>query len=175
MNDLKTKLLGVVLLIVGVLLAVIGFYPRQSQTVLSSSQSAQPSPSQAVDSGHVKTTTKKIEIPANRQWVDTGFDVTGPIRISFVSGQWTNGGKPLVWCDAKGLHPSDDYNELSPRLTVPGAWLGQLVGKTKDKTFSVGALYEGQPPQGRLYLGMNDVNGEFDDNKGSVIVTITSR
>jgi hypothetical protein len=113
-----------------------------------------------------KSFSKKITIPANEMWVDTGIDVTGKrIRIEYESGQWTNmiGSNS---CDGEGKGPY-------PHLTVPDAPLAALVGKTDTGSFYVGNLLEGNMGKGRLYLGLNDKADFYDDNSGALNVTVS--
>ena len=112
--------------------------------------------------------TKTITLDAKRMWTDTGLNVTGKlVRIKYESGQWQN--HPTSgWNKGDGLSP---YNEKH-RLIVPSGELASLVGKTDSGVFSVGTFYEGRAGSGRLFLSMNDISGYFNDNSGSLTVTI---
>jgi hypothetical protein len=113
--------------------------------------------------------TKRISVPANQMWFDTGIDITGKlVRIDYVSGQWR-------------IAPTAGFNDGNGRrpfagqrlLVVPEADLASLVGKTYDGAFFVGNSYEGRPGSGRLYLGVNDIPGEYSDNNGVLYVSVT--
>lgn len=102
-------------------------------------------------------------------WVDTGIDVTGKrVRITYETGQWRNH-PTSAWNTGDGLSPYADQH----LLIVPNATLGALVGRTNKGTFFVGTFFEGAAGSGRLYLSMNDLFGYFDDNTGSLTITVT--
>lgn len=91
---------------------------------------------------------KRVEVPANEMWFDTGIDVTGKtVRIEYEAGRWSNGGDQPLFADGRG---ANSWNGL----IVPDAPLRSLVGKTSNRTFFVGNLYEGSIGQGKLYLSI---------------------
>lgn len=107
-----------------------------------------------------------ITVPANQIWFDTGVDLTGnQISINYVTGTWSNGGKPPLFSSGEGVG-------TWPGLIVPNARLGSLVAKTDRGTFRVGKKFQGYAGSGRLYLSMNDTT-DFADNIGSITVLIT--
>jgi len=57
-------------------------------------------------------------------------------------------------------------------LIVPSADLSSLVGKTNKGTFFVGNFYDEYAGSGRLYLSINDISGEFNDNSGSITILL---
>lgn len=111
---------------------------------------------------------KRIEVQANKMWVDTGIDTTGRVvRIEYESGRWSNGGNMPLYADGRG-------GGSWRGLLVPNAPFRSLVGKTSSGTFYVGNLREGNFGPGRLYLSINDVPGTYNDNLGSLIVVVNS-
>jgi hypothetical protein len=113
--------------------------------------------------------TRTVTIDSRRMWIDTGIDVTGKrVRIRYESGQWRNH-PTAAWNIGNGLSPYEDQH----LLIVPRGALAELVGKTNSGAFPVGTSYEGSPGSGRLYLSINDLAGYFNDNAGSITVTIS--
>jgi hypothetical protein len=116
-----------------------------------------------------------LDIPARSMWVDTGLDVTNKtIQIKYESGTWSNDGAESHFCDGEGFIPeSQDFRDLLPKLLVPNAPLGALVGRTSGEPFFVGNTYEDRPGQGRLYLSINDKPDSFYDNAGSIRIAVS--
>ena len=101
-------------------------------------------------------------------FLDTGLDVTGHcVSIRVIGGQWKN-------------HPNSGFNSGEGRgpydeqlmLTVPTAPLSSLVGKTNSGSFYIGNSYQGNPGKGILRIGINDKEGYYEDNTGSLSVEI---
>ena len=116
-----------------------------------------------------------VNIPAKSTWVDTGVDVTNKtIQIKYESGMWSNDGVESHFCDGEGFIPeSQDFRDVIPKLLVPNAPLGALVGRTNGEPFFVGNTYEDRPGEGHLYLSINDKPDSFDDNAGSLRIAVT--
>ena len=116
-----------------------------------------------------------LDIPARTIWVDTGLDVSNKtIRIKYESGTWSNDGAESHFCDGEGFIPeSQDFREVLPKLIVPNAPLGALVGRTNGDPFFVGNTYEERPGDGHLYLSINDKPDSFDDNAGSLRIVVS--
>jgi len=116
------------------------------------------------------TQVVSVLVPAWAGWRDTGIDIARDQRVSVVAyGSWTLGGHPPTYTEAKGFEGVTHKDAI-----VPAAPLGALVGRVaSDKFVAVGALPEGL--SGRLYLGINDVDGSFRDNAGQLVVTVTLR
>ncbi len=113
--------------------------------------------------------TRQFVVPANEMWIDTGVDTTGKIiTVRYIAGTWTNGGpkEKILWSDATG-------GGSWPDLIVPGVPIRALVGKTDEGSFFVGSFHEIRDAHGHLKLSMNDTAGTFDDNQGSLTVSIT--
>jgi hypothetical protein len=119
--------------------------------------------------------TVVLDIPARSTWVDTGLDVTNKtIEIKYQSGTWSNDGVESHFCDGEGFIPdSQDFRVLLPKLLVPNAPLGALVGRTGGAPFFVGNTYEDRPGEGHLYLCINDKPDSFDDNSGSIRIEVS--
>jgi len=110
----------------------------------------------------------RLEIPAGQMWVDTGVDVSGKkVRIKYEGGVWKNYPTSSP-CDGAGKAPFDEQE----KLIVPSGNLAALVGKTDRGSFVVGNYKEGILGTGRLYLSINDKPGTFEDNSGSLFVTV---
>ena len=121
------------------------------------------------DSTSEKNESRTVVVDARKMWVDTGIEVAGRrVRILYKSGQWRNH-PTSPWNVGDGLGPYENQHSL----IVPNGALAALVGKTNGGTFPVGTFYEGGSDSGRLYLSMNDLSGYFDDNAGSITVTVT--
>lgn len=116
-----------------------------------------------------------LDISARDMWVDTGLDVTDKgIQIKYDSGKWSNDGVESHFCDGEGFIPeAQDFRDVIPKLLVPNAPLGALVGKTDGEPFFVGNLYEEHPGSGHLFLSINDKPESFDDNAGSLRIVVT--
>ena len=119
--------------------------------------------------------TVALEIPAQTMWVDTGLDVTNKtIQIKYESGTWSNDGEESHFCDGEGFIPEmKDFRDVIPKLLVTNAPLGALVGRTNGAPFFVGNTYEDRPGEGHLFLSINDKPDSFDDNAGSVRITVS--
>ena len=116
-----------------------------------------------------------LNIPANGMWFDTGLDVTNKtIQIKYELGTWSNDGAETHFCDGEGFIPEgQDFRDVLPKLLVPNAPLGALVGRAGGEPFFVGNTYEDRPGDGHLYLSINDKPDSFDDNVGSLRIVVT--
>ena len=116
-----------------------------------------------------------LDISARSLWVDTGLDVTNKtIQIKYETGTWSNDGAESHFCDGEGFIPeSQDFRDVLPKLIVPSAPLGALVGRTNGDPFFVGNTYEGRPGDGHLFLSINDKPDSFDDNAGSIRIEVS--
>ncbi len=103
-----------------------------------------------------------------KSFLDTGLDITNhQVRIQVTGGEWKN-------------HPNSGLNDGAGRgtqadqanLIYTGAPLSSLIGNTDSGYFLVGNDYEGSPGAGRLRLGINDKEGTYQDNVGTLSVTI---
>jgi hypothetical protein len=111
-----------------------------------------------------------VSVPAGTQWLDTGIDIRAGRSFKVVaSGQWTNGGASPRWTGPEGFPGLRLPNTLERRLP-----LAALVGRIGHGAFLVGPSYQGVSAMGgRLFLSMNDTQGAFGDNQGSLDVTVT--
>ena len=119
--------------------------------------------------------TVVLDISARSKWIDTGLDVSNKtIQIKYESGTWSNDGAESHFCDGEGFIPeSQDFRDVLPKLLVPNAPLGALVGRTNGDPFFVGNTYEERPGDGHLYLSINDKPDSFDDNAGSLRIVVS--
>jgi hypothetical protein len=119
--------------------------------------------------------TVVLDISARSMWVDTGLDVSNKtIQIKYESGTWSNDGAEAHFCDGEGFIPeSQDFRDVLPKLILPNAPLGALVGRTSGGPFFVGNTYEERPGDGHLYLSINDKPDSFDDNAGSLRIVVS--
>ncbi len=119
--------------------------------------------------------TVVLDISARSKWIDTGLDVSNKtIQIKYESGTWSNDGAESHFCDGEGFIPeSQDFRDVLPRLLVPNAPLGALVGRTNGDPFFVGNTYEDRPGDGHLFLSINDKPDSFDDNAGSLRIVVS--
>jgi hypothetical protein len=119
--------------------------------------------------------TVVLDISARSKWIDTGLDVSNKtIQIKYESGTWSNDGAESHFCDGEGFIPeSQDFRDVLPKLLVPNAPLGALVGRTNGDPFFVGNTYEDRPGDGHLFLSINDKPDSFDDNAGSLRIVVS--
>jgi hypothetical protein len=132
---------------------------------------------------------KKVTVPGNPGWVDTGLDVFQGEEFHIVgSGEVTlQKGNPSADCGPEGL------DLMTVQQPIPNRNMGALIGKVsqlisvrKDETtgeeirdevveyFFVGAENDvTMPIKGRLYLGINE--DVLQDNGGEFAVTIYRR
>lgn len=115
----------------------------------------------------------QVAVAANVGWVDTGIDLPRNARVVIKStGQWTNGGSQ------PRLTGPDGFPGLSlPDAEAPTLPFATMIGRLGARVFLVGSKFDGTPsPDGppvlRLYLSMNDVKGNFDDNSGILQVNV---
>ena len=163
----KVRRVSWVVLFVGILCVAIGLYLKFRKPSLEI-----PPPVVRVQSN---SSSQSFEIPSFRKWFDTAIDVTNKrVSIEYNSGEWSNGGDTPVYCDASGIKPDKgDGTKLLPELLYRNAVLGELIAKTDDGVFAIGRKKEIKSSRGRLYLSMNDKPEAFDDNLGSIKVTVT--
>jgi hypothetical protein len=159
--------LNVAIVCVGIVLLLIGlspYYRQQPQVATSTVEIAK-----SADSPKIVTHDVRLEIPASEMWVDTGIDTTGKeVRIIYDGGIWLNHPTSRA-CDGHGLSPYADQ----AKLIVPQGNLSALVGKTGSGTFVVNNYKEVRNGRGRLYLSINDLPGEYQDNSGSLFVKLS--
>jgi hypothetical protein len=172
---LKRQILLITLLIAGVICIGIGvyslFYKQEAQIIIQevpvkveSEKKEKP-----VDFYTKKIVfSREVTVPAKRVWFDSGIDITNKyVRIQRKSGTWSNtNNEGNIWSEGWG-------GQSWGGLLVPNGGLRDLVGKTSKGMFVVGQYCEGDLGSGRLYLSMNDIEGHFNDNVGSIVVTIS--
>jgi hypothetical protein len=137
---------------------------------------------------------KRVTVPAREGLVDTGIDISTVIATDCevgirTTGLWSNAGPPAL-----GAGGFIGYRH--PGTILAGADLASLVGvlsgpnsnaPTPDSAivmFPIGQAtsvsftpanerFPQGPSVGRLLLAINDVEGMFDDNAGSLIVDVS--
>jgi hypothetical protein len=115
-----------------------------------------------------QTVKKRVNVPADKIWADTGITLTIGARLNISSsGRWSDGGQPFRYWGPNGT--GDPW----PGTILASANLDALIGKVSDTAFLVGSNYSGtSPASGRLYLSINDVPNSFSGNIGSMNVEI---
>ena len=112
-----------------------------------------------------------VNVPSHREWsaattqtltAGTAFTIEVDSAQHWTSGSWTG--------TADGDSPQwGDY-------TLPGATAYSLIGRigSDGEPFFVGTRYEGVAASaGVLEFAMNDVPGNFRDNRGDLAVVVT--
>jgi len=119
--------------------------------------------------------TVTIKIPADKLWVDTGVDVKKGQTVIITASGWGSTCTGHRECNI----PSPEGNGA---LCVPnclmnyvdyGALLGQI---SSSGPFYVGKSFTTTADEsGTLYLAINDIISQYEDNAGSFVATITVR
>jgi hypothetical protein len=121
-----------------------------------------------------KKLSKEFDIPANRQWTDTGLDLTMGDRVA-LAGQGEIQYKALA-VTPQGMRRS--WQDLLRSLPVNAAGVGALVGRIGDSTaepFLVGAQKEVRVNHpGRLFLGVNVAANDAGTGNFQVTVDVFS-
>lgn len=115
----------------------------------------------------------ELDVPANKEWVDTGLDlVEGDVLRIVATGT-------ITFAANKSAGPNGaarDWRDLVRTLPVNDAGRGALIGKMGETGTTVKAFLVGDHAEftaertGRLFLGIND--NTYDDNRGSFHVKI---
>jgi hypothetical protein len=113
--------------------------------------------------------TTNVHVAANVAWVDTGIILLPGDGLTIsAEGGWSNGGEQPQNATAAGFDST-----FIAGTELPGAPLAALIGRIGTNAFMVGRRLEtAAGDRGRLLLGMNDVQGTYDDNFGALVVTI---
>lgn len=128
----------------------------------------------------------KVEVPGNKQWVDTNIDVRGGAKLKFTAtGQVTYPSGDQSSYQSKthtvGSFGPDGlargFADLLHGYAVGSAGHGALIGRigTADyaQAFSIGASKEFDAPvSGRLFLGLNQSESDASTATGSFEVTV---
>jgi hypothetical protein len=127
---------------------------------ISTSQPAQQENTSAI---------KTIKVPSTVMWFDTGIDIPDnkEIKIEYKAGHWRNSATS-GYNAGEGRSPFDRQN----LLIVSTAPLSSLVGKVGEKTFFVNNSFQGNVGSGKLYLSINDIPDTYNDNEGTLTVTV---
>jgi LssY C-terminus len=136
--------------------------------------------------GQAAKKSYKVQVPANKEWVDTNIDVRGGAKLRFTAtGQVTYPAGDQSSYDAKthtvgtfgpdGL--SRGFADLLHAYAVGNAGHGALIGRIGSadyaQAFAIGASKEFDVPvTGRLFLGLNQSEKEAATAQGSFEVTV---
>ncbi len=155
-------------------------------------QSPQPAPDQAAPSKSAAQaaeatpsgTHREIDVPANKQWMDTNIDLRAGAKVRFTAtGQITY---PADQSYAGKLHTAGTFGpaglprgfaDLVHQYAATDAGHGALIGRigAKDyaQAFLIGESKEYDVPvAGRLYLGLNESASDASTAQGSFHVTV---
>lgn len=113
--------------------------------------------------------SKKVKLPANQKWVDTGIKVKIGAEILF-----STSGSIYINENTKVLQVGELDLQWDRRKPMPNQPIGALIAKISERgtPFYVGDDKAPFPlsQEGNLYIGINDY--KFDDNKGEFVVTV---
>ncbi len=179
----RMSLIGFVLVL---WVAVITGEPgiAQAQTSTPATPAAQSASSQAKAAAAPSGTHRQIDVPGNKEWVDTGIDLRGGAKVRFTAtGQITY---PADQSYAGKLRTSGTFGpsglarnfaDLVHQYAVTDAGHGALIGRVGSgdysQAFLIGESKEYDVPvTGRLYLGLNESESDASAAQGSFQVTI---
>lgn len=131
------------------------------------------------EAGPCAPVTRELAIPSTQAWTDTGVDVSAGMVVTIhASGTVRYGPMAAQQTDANG--GNFDGQQFFATAIYPKAPVCSLIGRAGDaplpaKNGFVGTSYEEtMTASGRLYLGFNDQQSQFDDNSGAFDVSITT-
>jgi len=136
--------------------------------------------------GQAAKKSYKIQVPANKEWVDTNIDLRGGAKLRFTAtGQVTYPAGDQSSYEAKthtvGTFGPDGlargFADLLHAYAVGDAGHGALVGRVGSadyaQAFAVGAGKEFDVPvTGRLFLGLNQSEKDAETAQGNFEVTV---
>ena len=149
--------------------------PDQAAPAIPAAQAAAATPS---------GTSREIEVPAGKQWVDTDIDLRAGAKVRFAAtGQITYPGDPST---AGKLRTSGTFGPAGlPRNFADlvhqyaatdvghGALIGRIGAADYAQPFLIGESKEYDVPvAGRLYLGLNESASDASTGQGSFRVTV---
>jgi hypothetical protein len=160
---------------------------RFAVLVLSVAGMMCPGPAALAQSVHLKTISARsyeIDVPANKEWVETNLDVRGGAKLRFTasgkitypadssyagktrtSGTFGPAGLPRNWADLIHQYAVKDGGH--------GALIGRIGSDAYAQPFLVGESKEYDVPvAGRLFLGINQSLTEAKSAQGSFHVKI---
>jgi hypothetical protein len=174
-----------------IVIATVGGLRLPAQTTPAAAQfSTQPSPSAATPTAtqpSASSTTAsagksyEFDIPAGKQWVDTGLDLRAAAKLHITAtGSITYPAGPSAKSKARTFGPEGltrGWADLIRQYAVSNAGHGALIGRlgTSDaaQPFLLGADKQYQAPvAGRLFLGINQSASDASSAQGSFHVTI---
>ena len=136
--------------------------------------------------GQAAKKSYKVQVPANKEWVDTNIDVRGGAKLRFTAtGQVTYPAGDQSSYDAKthtvGTFGPDGlargFADLLHAYAVGNAGHGALIGRIGSadyaQAFAIGASKEFDVPvSGRLFVGLNQSEKDAATAQGSFEVTV---
>ena len=136
--------------------------------------------------GQAAKKSYKIQVPANKEWVDTNIDLRGGAKLRFTAtGQVTYPAGDQSSYEAKthtvGTFGPDGlargFADLLHAYAVGDAGHGALIGRVGSadyaQAFAIGASKEFDVPvTGRLFLGLNQSEKDAGTAQGSFEVTV---
>ncbi|HBW58641.1 MAG TPA: hypothetical protein DEF27_12895 [Oscillatoriales bacterium UBA8482] len=120
-----------------------------------------------------------LDIAATAGWINTNVYVKRGWRVKISArGKWSNGNYTrsdrTVFRPFYGPDGFSDTSDPTTELLVPTTLAGSLIGQIgNSQPFAIGSnLTFVAANDGWLYLSMNDKPGTFNDNQGSLNVTV---
>src|SRR5215469_1402311 len=149
--------------------------PDQTAPAQSAAQAAAATP---------QGTSRKIEVPAGKQWVDTNIDLRAGAKVRFTatgqitypadqsykgklrtSGTFGPTGLPRNYADLVHQYAATDAGH--------GALIGRIGAPDYAQAFAIGESKEYDvPTAGRLYLGLNESADDASTAEGTFRVTV---
>lgn len=158
-------LLAVIIVVVG---AVVMSMRDRNPSTPSTVASAPASASTANVASRKQPIRENLILSADEMWMDTGIDLSPGDRLSISAyGQWSNSGN-------QKFIGADGWNESAwPGVILESTNPASLIGKVGSRIFAIGSNFSGSSSgSGRLFLSMNDKPANFDDNFGSLNISI---
>lgn len=122
-----------------------------------------------------------VVLPANQVWQAAATNLRGGGRLQITAqGEWTMRGQNQRFSAAQVASQytgPDGYPNLkNERALLPSANIGALIGRIGQNgtPFLIGAAYD-QPitTEGVLFVAMNDIVEQYQDNQGRMSIQVT--
>lgn len=127
----------------------------------------------------IQPTTTSAVLAANALWAPTGVELrTGDQLQIGAQGRWAAINPRQLATNAGSFVGPDGYPQTAGTkgLLLESANRGALVGRIGENgtPFLIGASYQGAAASdGALFVAMNEVPGQFEDNTGRVSISIS--
>lgn len=177
----ETKSLAKIALVVWMSVSI---FPKSMQAQASPGQTAPAQAAAQAVTASPSGTKREIEVPANKEWVDTNIDLRAGAKVRFTAtGQITY---PADQSYAGKLRTAGTFGpaglprnfaDLVHQYAVTDAGHGALIGRVGSadyaQAFSIGESKEYDVPvSGRLFVGLNESETDASSAQGSFHVTI---